>query len=65
MVLIEAVHSGTLQPEFVDWDPTVVNAGITLIDDEEADDGANPLQLRWIEKPKVGGFDLVTEPDVP
>jgi hypothetical protein len=49
LVLIEAVHSGTPQPEYVDWDPTVVNAGNTLIDDEEeADDGANPLQLRWI-----------------
>ena len=30
LVLIEAVHSGTPQPEYVDWDPTVVNAGNTL-----------------------------------
>ena len=45
LVYIEAVHSGTPQPLLVDWDPAIVNAGITLPND--GDDGIRPLHLQW------------------
>jgi hypothetical protein len=48
LVTIEAMHSGATLPEMVHWDPAIVNAGITLPND---DDGLRlPLRLKWISK---------------
>ena len=49
LIAMEAEHSGTPQPQFVEWDPAIAHSR-TLPGD---DDGIMPLRLRWTEKAQM------------
>jgi hypothetical protein len=46
LAIREAEHSGTPEPEMVDWEPAIVNAQ----PDDDNDGHIRPLQLKWVAR---------------
>lgn len=60
LVTMEAMYYDTPLPVWVEWDPKIVEAGVTL-DEEHFDANVRPLQLKWIAKMQKWAATTVLE----